>query len=128
VNDSLKRAGLFAAALLIASAANALDYRLDTVAEGLNYPWGLTELPDGTLLITERPGNLKHIAADGKVTQISNVPAVFFAENGQSGLFDVLPDPGFTNNGIVYLAYAEGNRQSNATTVARDPEQIQQGI
>jgi glucose/arabinose dehydrogenase len=119
VNDSLKRAGLVAAALLIASAANALDYRLDTVAEGLNYPWGLTELPDGTLLITERPGNLKHIAADGKVTQISNVPAVFFAESGQSGLFDVLPDPDFTNNGILYLAYAEGNRQSNATTVAR---------
>jgi len=117
--SSQKRAGLLVAALLIASGANALDYRLDTVAEGLNYPWGLAELPDGTLLITERPGNLKRIAADGTVTPIGNVPAVFFAENGQSGLFDVLPDPDFTNNGIIYLAYAEGSRQSNATTVAR---------
>jgi glucose/arabinose dehydrogenase len=114
-----KRAGLLAVAAFIAGSVHALEYQLDTVAEGLNYPWGLAELPDGTLLITERPGNLKRIAADGTATQIGNVPAVFFAESGQSGLFDVLPDRDFASNGIIYLAYAEGNRQSNATTVAR---------
>lgn len=116
---ALKRLGLFVAAALLASGASAFEYRLDTVAEGLNYPWGLAELPDGTLLITERPGNLKQVSRDGSITSIAGVPAVFFAENGQSGLFDVLPDPDFADNGVVYLAYAEGNRRSNATTLAR---------
>jgi glucose/arabinose dehydrogenase len=110
---------LFLAALLISSSATALEYRLDTVAEGLNYPWSLAELPDGSLLITERPGNLKHIGPDGSMTQITGVPAVYFAESGQSGMFDVLPGPDFVSSGILFLAYAEGNRQSNATTVAR---------
>ncbi len=107
------------ALLCLATAANALEYQLTTVAEGLNYPWGLAELPDGSLLITERSGALKHVSSDGSISEISNVPAVFFAQSGQSGLFDVLPDQAFASNGIIYLAYAEGNRQSNATTVAR---------
>lgn len=110
---------LFLLTLLIGSAARALEYQLETIAEGLNYPWGLAELPDGTLLITERPGNLKRISTDGSITRIGNVPDVYFAENGQSGLFDVLPDRDFTENGLIYLAYAEGNRRSNATTLAR---------
>lgn len=119
LKSSRQRAGLLLAALLMSGSAAALDYRLQTIAEGLSYPWGLAELPDGTLLITERPGNLKHISADGSISEIGNVPAVFFAENGQSGLFDVLPDRDFAGNGILYLAYAEGDRRSNATTVAR---------
>ena len=102
-----------------AAGASALEYQLTTIAEGLNYPWGLAELPDGSLLVTERSGGLKHISNEGAITEIGNVPAVFFAQSGQSGLFDVLPDPGFAGNGVIYLAYAEGNRQSNATTVAR---------
>lgn len=111
--------GLLVTALLAAAGTLAFEYELETVAADLTHPWGLTELPDGSLLVTERPGNLKHVAGDGTVTEIGNVPAVFFAENGQSGLFDVLPDRDFASNRTIYLAYAEGNRQSNATTVAR---------
>ena len=104
-------------AACVATGANALEYQLETVAEGLDNPWGLAELPDGSLLITERPGNLKQVSRDGYVTSIDNVPAVYFA--GQGGLFDVLPATDFATSGIIYLAYAEGNRSSNATTVAR---------
>jgi glucose/arabinose dehydrogenase len=110
---------LTALTLPVAQVAHALEYQLDTVADDLNYPWGLTELPDGSLLITERPGNLKRVGASGEVSAIDGVPAVYFARSGQSGLFDVLPDPDFETNQTLYLAYAEGDRQSNATTVAR---------
>ena len=120
LSRTLKRTGTLLTALLMAlsaASANALEYQLETVAEGLDHPWGLAELPDGDLLITERPGNLKRVTTGGSVSSIDNVPAVFFA--GQGGLFDVLPAPDFATTGILYLAYAEGNRASNATTVAR---------
>jgi len=109
------------AALLLTGIQNAqaLEYRLDTIADDLRYPWGLTELADGSLLITERPGNLKRVSPTGEIDNISGIPAVYFAESGQSGLFDVLADPDFPRNQTLYLAYAEGNRYSNATTVAR---------
>ncbi len=110
---------LLLTALIFSCSARALEYQLDTVADALHYPWGLAELADGSLLITERPGNLKQIAVDGSITDIANVPAVYFAENGQSGLFDVLPARDFAESGILYLAFAEGDRRSNATTVAR---------
>ncbi len=99
--------------------AHALEYRLTTIADDLNFPWGLAELPDGSLLITERSGKLKRIDTAGGIQVIDGVPAVFFAANGQAGLFDVLPDPDFATSGTIYLAYAEGQRRSNATTVAR---------
>ncbi len=119
LTQTIRSAGLVLAALTVAANAAALEFQLDTVAGNLNYPWGLAELPDGSLLVTERPGNLKRISTKGTITDIANVPAVYFAESGQSGLFDVLPDLDFASTGVVYLAYAEGNRQSNATTVAR---------
>ncbi len=104
---------------LTTSLGQAAAYQLTTVIEGLDRPWALAELPDGALLVTERPGALKLISPQGQVTVIDGVPAVYFAETGQSGLFDVLPDRNFASNQTLYLAYAEGNRESNATTVAR---------
>ncbi|MGE0623619.1 MAG: PQQ-dependent sugar dehydrogenase [Pseudomonadales bacterium] len=94
-------------------------YELDTVADGLDRPWCVAFLPDGELLVTERPGNLKRISADGTVTAISGVPPVYFAPSGQSGLFDVLVDPGFADNRTIFLVYAHGDRGANATRVAR---------
>lgn len=94
-------------------------YELETVADGLNRPWCVAFLPGGELLVTERPGNLKRIAADGTVTTIAGVPPVYFAPSGQSGLFDVLPDPDFATNRTIFLVYAQGDRSANATRVAR---------
>lgn len=93
-------------------------YRLETWATGLETPWSLAFLPDGSALVTERSGTLRRIAADGTVgAPIAGVPAVYHA--GQGGLFDVVLHPEFPRNGLVYLSYAEGPPASNATAVAR---------
>jgi aldose sugar dehydrogenase len=71
----------------------------------LNEPWGMEFLPDGRLLVTEKPGNLR-IYADGKLSEpIGGVPKVAYREQG--GLLDVAIDPDFARNGLVYLSYAE---------------------
>src|SRR3982751_1264570 len=75
----------------------------------LDNPWGMTYLPDGKLLITEKPGRLR-IFADGKVSEpIAGVPKV--AYRGQGGLLDVEIDPGFAQNKLVYISYTEPAEQ-----------------
>jgi aldose sugar dehydrogenase len=80
---------------------------VSVVAEGLEYPWGLGFLPDGSMLVTERPGRLRLISADGLTTSppIAGTPAVDAQEQG--GLLDVAVDPAFTTNRRIYLSYAE---------------------
>lgn len=96
----------------------AVPYRLETWATGLEMPWSLAFLRDGSALVTERPGRLRHIAPDGEVgAPIEGVPAVHHA--GQGGLFDVVLHPRFADNALVYLCFAEGPPGSNATAVAR---------
>lgn len=104
---------------VLSLAAQAAAYTLTTVVDGLDRPWGLAFLPDGELLVTERPGTLKRIDGDGVAHVIDGVPSVYFAASGQSGLFDVILDPAFAENRTIYLAYAHGNRAANATRVAR---------
>src|SRR5687767_9767566 len=71
----------------------------------LDNPWGMAYLPDGRLLITEKPGRLR-IFADGKLSEpVPGVPAV--AYKGQNGLLDVAVDPNFAQNKFVYLSYTE---------------------
>ncbi len=71
----------------------------------LDNPWGMAFLPDGRLLITEKPGHLR-VYANGKLSEpVTGVPKV--AEKGQGGLLDVAVDPDFATNGLVYLSYAE---------------------
>ena len=94
----------------------------ETVARGLEHPWGLAFLPDGRLLVTERPGRLRIVAADGTLgAPIEGVPAV--DARGQGGLLDVALDPALASNRRVYLSYAEkgtGSRSgTNGTAVAR---------
>jgi len=101
-----------------AAGAYAVDYQLQTVAGGLDSPWGLGFLPNGELLVTELAGQLRHIDAAGNLSEpIDAVPSVFRA--GQGGLFDVLPDPEFATNRRIYLSYAAGDGGANATTIAR---------
>jgi glucose/arabinose dehydrogenase len=93
-------------------------YELVTVAEPLAHPWGIAFLPAGELLVTEHPGALRRIAADGSVSEpLEGVPPVFYA--GQGGLLDVALHPDFATNGLVYLSYSHGDRQANATRIAR---------
>lgn len=86
-------------------------------ATGLKNPWALAFLPDGRMLVTERPGTLRFIAADGTLSApIRGVPAVW--AEGQGGLLDVAPSPDFANDNLVYFTYAEAGDTGKAGTVA----------
>ncbi len=93
--------------------------KVETFAKGLVNPWGMTFLPDGRLLVTERPGRLRLIGKDGKLSPpLKGVPIV--AAGGQGGLLDVALGPDFASSGLIYFSYAEPRGQSgNGTTVAR---------
>jgi glucose/arabinose dehydrogenase len=102
----------------LATGVVASDFQFENWAEGLDQPWSLAFLPDGSALVTELGGALRPIDADGKVgAAIANVPAVYFA--GQGGLFDVLLHPQFASNRLVYLSFAEGTPKDNGTAIAR---------
>lgn len=104
--------------ICLTTCALAEDYQLEYWAEGLELPWSIAFLPDGSALVTELGGKLKRLDESGKAgPPIENVPAVYFA--GQGGLFDVLPDPDFPQNGQIYLAFAEGSPENNGTAVVR---------
>ncbi len=94
------------------------DVKQVTVIEGLEHPWGMDWLPNGDILITERPGRLR-IVKNGKLEPepIKGVPEVFAV--GQGGLLDVSVHPNFEENGYIYLTYASGTRNSNQTRIAR---------
>ena len=90
-----------------------------TVAGGLEHPWSLAFLPDGRMLVTERPGRLRIVAPNGALSApVVGVPAVDAV--GQGGLLDVILDPRFAENSTIYLSYAEpGPGGTNGTAVAR---------
>ena len=92
---------------------------VETVASGLEHPWGLAFLPDGAMLVTERPGNIRLIAPDGTVSNpLAGTPDV--AARGQGGLLDIALDPAFAQNRTLYITYAEPRRGGGAgTAVAR---------
>ncbi|MGH7720667.1 MAG: PQQ-dependent sugar dehydrogenase [Gemmatimonadaceae bacterium] len=93
--------------------------RVDTVASGLEHPWALALLPDGRILVTERPGRLRIVGRDGRLSApLAGVPEVLARQQG--GLLDVALDPRFADNRLVYLSYAEpGEGGTSGTAVAR---------
>lgn len=93
--------------------------RVDTVARGLEHPWALAFLPDGRMLVTERPGRMRLVGPDGALSQpLTGIPEVF--AGGQAGLLDVELAPQFRDNHLVYWSYAEPGRDGMAgTAVAR---------
>jgi glucose/arabinose dehydrogenase len=92
--------------------------RLVTLSRGLEQPWGMAFLPDGRMLITERPGRLR-VFANGRLepAPLAGVPKV--AATGQGGLLDVCLHPDFARNRLLYLSYSGEGAGGNATTVAR---------
>ena len=88
------------------------------VASGLSNPWGLALLPDGRWLVTERPGRLRIVTAEGAVGEpVQGLPAV--SAKGQGGLLDVAVGPTFPADRLIYWSYAEPREGGNATSVAR---------
>ncbi len=94
------------------------DYRVVTVAGGLIRPWSMAWLPNGDMLITERPGRLR-IVRDGNLLPdpVPGVPEVF--AQGQGGLFDVLPHPDFASNNVLFISYAKPVEGGSTTSVLR---------
>lgn len=98
------------------SSGAALEVR--AVATGLDHPWALAFLPDGRLLVTERPGRLRVVALDGKLSApVKNAPEVW--ASGQGGLLDIALDRGFAQNRTLYLCYAERVAGGGRTALAR---------
>jgi len=123
----MKSIALFAAALLAAAPVGAQviqtrehAVRLVTVTEGLERPWGLAFLPDGRMLVSERPGRLRVVGKDGRLdpVPVAGLPRV--DAQGQGGLLDVALHPRYRDNGWVYWSYAQRDAAGdNGTEVAR---------
>ena len=88
------------------------------VARGLEHPWGLAFLPDGRMLVTERPGRLRLVSKSGELSPpLTGVPQVY--ARGQGGLLDVALSPTFAQDQLVYLSFAEPGGPGGSTAVAR---------
>jgi len=92
---------------------------VETVARNLQNPWSLAFLPDNRMLVTERPGRLRIVDAEGKLSEpIKGLPRI--SARGQGGLLDVALDPDFAQNRLIYLSFAEDRGEGrNGTSVAR---------
>ena len=127
VTAALAVAILLAASFLIAtgtrgqeqafgSSAGELEVR--TIARGLANPWALAFLPDGKMLVTERPGRMRIVTAEGQISPpLKGVPEVW--ASGQGGLLDVVVDNAFAQNKTIYFCFAERTDGGGRTTVAR---------
>jgi aldose sugar dehydrogenase len=95
-----------------------VSYDVAVVTKGLEHPWAVEPLPNGTLLVTERPGRMRIITAKGEKGQpISGLPKV--DARGQGGLLDVALSPTFAADRTIYWSYSEPRQGGNATSVAR---------
>ncbi len=95
-----------------------VSMRIDTMATGLENPWGMAFLPDGRILIAERPGRLR-VFASGELRDepVSGLPDIW--AHGQGGLLDVVLHPDYDENGWIYIAYAEPRNGGGNTSVSR---------
>jgi glucose/arabinose dehydrogenase len=93
------------------------DFRIVTVAEGLVNPWSMTFLPNGDMLVTERPGRLR-IIRDGALisTSVEGLPEIYV--RGQGGLLDVVAHPDFGRNSMLYISYSKPGEENGASTTA----------
>ncbi|TXS94006.1 PQQ-dependent sugar dehydrogenase [Parahaliea maris] len=102
----------------ISTVASAADYRLETVSEGLTFPWSVVQLPDGDFLVSERGGRLLRVpSSGGEGRALAGTPPTYVA--GQGGYFDVRLHPDYPDNHLVYLSFAEGDPGDNGTAVIR---------
>jgi len=94
------------------------NVKVETVVSGLTSPWALAFLPDGRMLITEKPGRLRIAARDGTLSQpVAGVPKV--AAQNQGGLLDVITDRDFAKNNTIYFCYSDPVSGGSQTALAR---------
>ncbi|MGE3277077.1 MAG: PQQ-dependent sugar dehydrogenase [Vicinamibacterales bacterium] len=99
-------------------ATSEVAFDVQVVTDDLEHPWAVEPLPGGDLLVTERPGRMRIIGADGTVhAPLAGLPDV--ARRGQGGLLDVALGPGFADDGVIYWTFSERRDDGNATSVAR---------
>jgi aldose sugar dehydrogenase len=98
--------------------SSAGQLEVQTFANGLVHPWALAFLPDGKMLVTERPGRMRLVSAEGQLSApLKNVPEVW--ASGQGGLLDVITDKNFAENRTIFFCYAERTNGGGRTAVAR---------
>jgi glucose/arabinose dehydrogenase len=91
---------------------------IQTIAKGLEHPWSLAFLPDKRMLVTERPGRIRVVGSDGRISEPLTGVAQVYAR-GQGGLLDVVLSPTFEKDRTVYLSFAEAGEGGAGTAVAR---------
>ena len=95
-----------------------VTFEVVQVAGGLQNPWSLAFLPDGKMLVTERPGRLRVVTPEGRLSQpVTGLPDI--VAGGQGGLLDVVLDPSFGTNNIIYWCFSQPKGGANNTAVAR---------
>ena len=98
-------------------ASEKVGFEVVELVTGLEHPWALAILPDGAMLVTERPGRLRRVGADGAVSApLSGLPKIFV--DGQAGLLDVVLSPDFAKDKRVYVSFAEPSLRGNKTGTA----------
>lgn len=98
--------------------SKAADFRIVEVATDLEHPWGLAFLPDGRMLVTERPGRLRIVGADGSLGEpLTGLPEIY--DSGQGGLLDVILDPDFASNSTIYFSYSTPVERRGTTRIAK---------
>jgi len=127
VTIALSAATLLAGSFLIATGTRGQSSSFDssvgqldvqTVTTGLVHPWALAFLPDGRMLVTERPGRMRIVTSEGQLSPpLKGVPDVW--ATGQGGLLDVITDRGFAQNKTIFFCYAERTSGGGRTAVAR---------
>lgn len=97
--------------------ADTVALKTETVVDGLSHPWALALLPDGAWLVTERPGRLRMVGADGTLSEpIAGLPEI--DAKGQGGLLDVMVGPDFASDRRLWISYAAPAEGGNQTAVA----------
>lgn len=116
----MKWVTFIAGLLAFSSSALAQNYQTTIVAEGLEFPWSMAQLPDGRLLVTERAGRLRIISPEGNAPplSVSGLPEDIWVD-GQAGLFEVKLAPDFASSNRIFLSYACGTADANTTCLAR---------